>query len=306
MSSRGRFRIDGAFSMMHFSRRVAVAGLLAAGACATAPPAKAARVGPPMWRVQSKTAQVVLFGQFPIPKGVNWLTPEVEHAFAASGEVWFENPDFDPRTAGAAMQKRAALGGPKLGEVMSTAEHARLADVLKRAGRPPDAFDEQLVWQVYLSLSDIADTLSGMDPASMPERVLKPRAKAEGKAIRSEWASMEEIMEFSAGQTPEQQLQLLSKTLDEAETPEMRRADAEAWARGDISAAVAKDEYFRKAYPGLSARLVTFRNERWVPRVQDMLARRVSAFVCVGLGHLVGPDSIQAHLGKAGLKVERI
>jgi uncharacterized protein len=291
--------------MMHFSRRLAVAGLLATAACSTSSP-RVARVGPPMWMVRQGRASVVLFGQFPIPKGVNWLTPEVEQAFAASSEVWFENPEFDPRTAGAAMQKRAALGGPKLGEVIPAADRTRLGDLLTKAGRPPDALNGQLVWQAYLPLSDMVDTMSGMDVASMPERVLKPRAKAEGKTIRSEWASMEEIMAFSAEQTPEQQLQLISRTLDDVETPEQRLANAEAWARGDISAAVAKNEHFINAYPGLSARLVTLRNERWVPRVRDMLARGGSAFVCVGLGHLVGPDSIQAQLEKARLKVERI
>ena len=290
--------------MISVSRRTALAGAVALGACATT--RSSARIGPPLWRAKRGPNEVILFGQFPIPKGIVWQTREVEQAFMRSTEVWFENPDFDPKTAGVAMQKRAALGGPKLGEVISAADRQRLISVLAQANQPPTAFDGMLVWQAYLPLSDIGDRISAMDPASIPERVLKPRAKAEGKAIRSEWASMEEIMEFSAGQTPQQQLQLISKTLDEIESAEVRRSKAEAWARGDISASIAKDAHFRAAYPDLSARLVTLRNERWASRLQSALEKNTSTFVCVGLGHLIGPDSIQARLERTGVRVERI
>jgi uncharacterized protein YbaP (TraB family) len=126
--------------MVSISRRAMAAGLFAAGACATVD-RRPARVGPPMWKVESGAAQVILFGQFPIPKGIDWLMPEIEQAFARSTEVWFENPDFDPKTASAAMQKRAALGGPKLGEAISSADRQRLAAVLTQANQPPTAFD---------------------------------------------------------------------------------------------------------------------------------------------------------------------
>jgi uncharacterized protein YbaP (TraB family) len=252
-------------------------------------------------------ADVFLFGQFPLPKGISWLTPEIERAFAESKDVWFENPDFDPRTAGAAIQKRADLGGPKVVEAVSAEDRKRIGDLLSGHGRPTNMFDdEMLVWQAYIPLTDFIDTIARVDPPSIPERVLRPRAKAEGKAIRSEWASMEEIMEFSSQQTPEQQLQLISKTLDEARPPEQLRAEGEAWARGDISQSAARSERFRAAYPALSERLVTLRNKRWVPRIQQMLARGGSTFVCVGLGHLVGPESIQRQLAQVGLDAQRI
>ena len=113
---------------------------------------------------------------------------------------------------------------------------------------------------------------------------------------------MEEIMEFSSQQTVQQQLQLIRKTLDEVHTPEVTRQRAEAWALGDLSIATATNATFMSAYPDLAARLVTERNRRWVARVDDMLKRNRSTFVCIGLGHLVGETSIQVQLLSAGMK----
>ena len=289
------------------SRRQVMLGLLSVS-CARASRGSATsiRTGPPLWRVNGGASRVFLFGQMPIPKGIDWLKPEIEAAFDESDEVWFENPDFDPSTAGPAIQKRIALGGPKLGATISEPDRQRLGDALQKAGRPPEALDGQLVWESYLAVSDLVDALSGVDPASLPERLLKPRAKASGKTIHSEWSSMEEIMEFSSEHTLEQQLQLIGKTLDEVKSTHEVQRLAEAWASGDISEAEAQDRNFRSRYPELSTRLVSERNREWALRVADMLERNKSTFVCVGLGHLVGPESIQSYVAGRGLKTLRV
>jgi uncharacterized protein YbaP (TraB family) len=286
------------------TRRSAIAALMAVGGCATAPE-EAQLPGPPLWRVEGK-APVFLFGQTPLPKGIQWRTPKIDASFAASQEIWFENPDFDPVSTNAAMQKRRAAGGPTLGELIDEKERARLTAALAKAGMVPDALDKELPSFAYVALSGLNDRISEMDPASIPERVLKPAAKAAGKIIRSEWASMEEIMEFSGGASQAEQMQLVSKTLDELGGPEALRARADAWAQGDISFQAERDAMFRERYPHLSARLVRERNIKWSGFIDDMLARGVTAFCCVGLGHVVGPDAIQAHVATRGHRVVRL
>lgn len=87
--------------MVPMTRRFAVAALFATSACSSLPRATSVRPSPTLWQVTKGASKVTLFGQMPIPQGIDWLTPVVQSAFDASSEVWFENPAFDPVTANA-------------------------------------------------------------------------------------------------------------------------------------------------------------------------------------------------------------
>jgi uncharacterized protein YbaP (TraB family) len=78
---------------------------------------------------------------------------------------------------------------------------------------------------------------------------------------------------------------------------------AGAWARGD-TATLAKvlDEGFAEV-PQLHARLLVGRNRNWVPKLRAMLGSGKTHFVTVGVGHLVGRDSVVAMLRARGYKV---
>lgn len=291
--------------MSAISRRTAITALMmAATACSVPRRDSSPDRRPPMWRATLGTSRLWLFGQIALPGGVHWLTPSVVSAFTGSEEVWFENPQFD-KSADVAIQKRIAQGGPKLRDVISANDRQRLAEALKKAGRAANLFDTLLPWQAYLSVSELVDSLAGFDPLALPERSLREQARSAGKSIRSEWSSIDEIMNFSAQQTLEQQLQLISKTLDDVITPEEARQRANAWASGDISNAAKREEKLRAKYPELRVRVVSERNARWVPRLLEALERNRATFMCVGLGHLLGEDANQNLLRKAGAHVSR-
>jgi uncharacterized protein YbaP (TraB family) len=52
--------------------------------------------------------------------------------------------------------------------------------------------------------------------------------------------------------------------------------------------------------------LLVDRNARWAQWIKQRMARPGTVFVAVGAGHLAGPDSVQAHLAKLGVKAERV
>lgn len=264
-----------------------------------------AAANPPLWTLTRDRSRVTLFGQIALPDGVDWYGSNLQTAFQESEEVWFENPEFDVTTATAAIRDRIALGGPKLGDVMSEADRKRLRHLLRAAGQQEDTFDKLLTWQAYPPISDLIDSINGLKPLNIPERKLRLLAKRHGKRVRSEWSSMAEIMEFSKQQTARQHLDLIRKTLDGRSTRALVRRDALAWAAGDLSAAVAAHERMKSKYPELTTALVSQRNARWIPRIEDMLRTNRSTFVCVGLGHLIGDESIQVLAGNAGLMVKR-
>ena len=56
--------------------------------------------------------------------------------------------------------------------------------------------------------------------------------------------------------------------------------------------------------PRLYRRLVTNRNRAWVATIEGLLKGSEQALIVVGVGHLVGPDSVPAMLRRRGFAVE--
>ena len=55
--------------------------------------------------------------------------------------------------------------------------------------------------------------------------------------------------------------------------------------------------------PQLRTELIVARNRKWIPRLRQMLASDKTHFVTVGVGHLVGRDSLIEMLRAKGYKV---
>ncbi|MCD4750230.1 MAG: TraB/GumN family protein, partial [Thermoanaerobaculales bacterium] len=80
----------------------------------------------------------------------------------------------------------------------------------------------------------------------------------------------------------------------------------DAWKSGDVEvignlltdAFADEDELF--------GRLVTERNEAWLPRVEELLAGDQRALVVVGALHLVGSGGLVTLLQEAGYEVEQL
>jgi uncharacterized protein YbaP (TraB family) len=264
--------------------------------------------GPPLWIATRDAARVFLFGQMPVRADSRWLSRAVQQAFDASSELWTENPDLDT----ASVSQPASPGqrqGPKLSEVASQHDMARLHAVLARAAMAADALDGLPPTAAYPALSELADRAIGADYSAIPERVLKGRARMSGKAVHSEWVSFEEIAHYS-DRLPVQErmqldLELFRRELDDADDASSAAQRLEQWLAGDLVGLEALERHTRATYPLASRVIGAERNQRWVPRIHSIMDRTRSAFVCVGILHLVGPASIQAFLRKSGIEVHR-
>lgn len=65
------------------------------------------------------------------------------------------------------------------------------------------------------------------------------------------------------------------------------------------------DSYMSDEYADFKKDLLTKRNKKWVPAIEE-LAKRGSSFIAVGAGHLPGKDGLIDLLRKAGYKVEAV
>jgi len=77
------------------------------------------------------------------------------------------------------------------------------------------------------------------------------------------------------------------------------------WMAGDAPGIVREAlDPMIKASPGVYRSLVVARNHRWVDAITDRLNGQGEAVMVVGVGHLVGPDSVPALLRARGVSVD--
>jgi uncharacterized protein len=186
----------------------------------------------------------------------------------------------------------------------------RLHAMLVREGLAANALDSTLLADAYPAVSWLQDHALGVDYSVIPERVLRAKAKAAGKSVHSEWASLEDALRFEsdlpADVRRQMDLELFRRALDEAESLSQAKRRLAQWQVGNMAALNAMAERNRRLYPLLDKLIGADRNQAWVARTASIMKRTASAFVCVGIGHLLGPASIQSYLVRTGVSVRRI
>ena len=65
-------------------------------------------------------------------------------------------------------------------------------------------------------------------------------------------------------------------------------------------------DYMRKEFPKLYKRLITDRNRDWVPHLETLIDSGKRTLVIVGVGHLVGEESVISLLKSRGYKIKKM
>ena len=266
---------------------------------------------PALWKLADADTTIYLFGTIHIlPAGTNWMDPAIKRAVDGAQSLTIETVlDQDPsKVATILMTTGTAKGLPPLVERVPAAKRAQLAALVKSSGFPPQMLDGMKSWAAAIMLTGAALSQIGVDAAASPgvEPQLTALFRAAGKPVDGLETPEQQLGFFN--QLPESaQRAFLVATLD---NPEKARAEFRemiaAWGRGDpeaIQRAFDKDPEFT---PALRDLLIRQRDRNWADALAKRLDQPGTAFVAVGAGHLVGPDSVQAMLAKKGLKVERV
>lgn len=100
---------------------------------------------------------------------------------------------------------------------------------------------------------------------------------------------------------PKDQAHLLEQSMDDLQTLDADLKDVlSAWRRGDATrlAGLLSTEY--DAFPALYRSLVTDRNQRWLPQIEQLLKGNENVMVVVGSLHLVGKGGLLELLHRDG------
>ena len=282
-------------------RAFAAAGLAVAVLCGEA------RADPAMWRVTGAKGAAILFGSIHLlPAKLEWRDEALSNALTNATELWFEIPLGDEADARAARLLQAKGRLPR-GDTLS----AHLSpDLLRRLdidaaalGLDPSALETMRCWLADATLSIAADMKSGADTSGGVERRIDGWTPLSAKRRALETAA-DQVGVLADGATDEQ-IAMLSVTLDEIEAPDRYPVLVTAWLAGDLA-----DPSNREALDPLAAAsprayraLITDRNRRWAQEIEHRLKRGGRIVVVVGIGHLIGPESVPALLKAAGLTV---
>lgn len=281
--------------------------ILCLGLCAAA---QAEPPTPLLWKAQSDAGTVYLLGSFHLLTAEDYpLAPSVEAAYADAEALLFEvDPAVmtSPATA-ATMQSMARFSdGKTLREVISDETEAKLAKFLgsEAAVAASDPFEP---WYLGMNLAVMAMVNAGLDPSRGVDQHFMQRAKSDGKPATGLETIEEQLGALDGAPLSEQEV-MLNEAL--VPLPEIRKDIEEMhaiWRAGDAAGIErVTDEQMAEKTPRMFEMLNRDRNQRWLPKVEALLASEDDHLVIVGALHLVGEDGLVHQLGKRGIVVERI
>ncbi len=267
-----------------------------------------AAAAPPIWHVHGAHAEITLFGSVHLLSAeTSWRTPAFDADLAKADEVWFEIP-FDPASQAAANQAVLKSGllpnDQTLSSLLTPQDRTALTHLEALEGLNPAAVERMRPWLADVQLSVVYFEKRGADASLGVEEQISHSLPP--KTERGAFETAAQQIGFFADMPVKDQVDSLHETLNEIEKdPGAFDRLASAWARGDVRVISHEAvEKLKEETPGAYQTLVVDRNRRWVERIEQLLHGGKRIFIVVGVGHLVGPDSVPALLRARGIKVE--
>ena len=286
---------------------------IAFGALIVLTAASPTRADPPIWHVRGAKAHVTLFGSVHLLSAdTHWLTPALAQDLAEADDIWFEIPIDAAGQAEAgrlALQQGLLPAGETLSATVGPTVWAKLERTAAALHVPAQTFQRLKPWLAELTLSVLDFQGQGARSDLGVEQQLAKAAPPQTR--RDAFETVAEQISFFADASMAEQIESLNETLDEiGDDPDEFKRLAADWARGDVHAIVAEAlGPMQREAPDVYKRLLVDRNKRFVQRIEAMLRRAdgqraVHILIVVGVGHLVGPDSVPALLRKDGFAVQ--
>jgi uncharacterized protein len=273
-------------------------------------PVPSALAASPVWAIRGAHNTVYLGGSIHLLPAKDAALPSAfNRAYADSAKLVMELDlaKIDPVAAGGWMLEHGALPpGTTLRAVLGEERYTRVIAAATELGLSAEVLDAQAPWVVGLELADLEYVRLGLDPQQGVEEQLVQRAQTDGKPT----AGLETLDEELGGLEalpPQDQLRLIDQTISDLEdSPAELQQLLSAWRSGDATrlAALLSREY--RSFPALYRPLVSARNERWLPQIEQLLRGQDNCLVVVGSLHLVGEGGLLELLRKDGFTATQL
>jgi uncharacterized protein len=269
-----------------------------------------AHAASPVWAVRGTHNIVYLAGSIHmLPADDAALPAGFARAYADSTRLVMELDlgKFDPMEALAWMMDHGTLpAGTTLRGVLGERRYGRVSAAAATFGMPMAGLDSLAPWVVGIQITDLAYEHEGFDPEQGVEEQLVRRAQADHKPTAGLETLPEELGSLSSLSSADQ-VRMLDQTIDDLKDlkSEMHGVTS-AWRSGDAArlAALLSTEY--ATFPALYKPLVTDRNRRWMPQMEELLRANDNSLVVVGALHLVGTGGLLELLRGKGYTITQL
>jgi uncharacterized protein YbaP (TraB family) len=281
----------------------ALALLLPAGCSGPAP----IEARPALWRVSDGDTTIWLLGTIHVlPANVHWQTPAIRDAIDHADALVMELPDDPAGTTRTFRQAAAGNGLPPIVDRIAPGRRVALTAALKAGGVDDSEVNTLKTWAAAFIIAGAPNGTRGILRENGVESILAAAFAAQHRpsggleTAAAQFATFDRLPEAA-------QRVLLDRAIDSAAGGSADyQATLAAWAAGDEHRIAATIDPAFRAAPEIAAQVVKARNTNWAGKITARMAKPGRVLVAVGVGHLVGPDSLPAMLRARGLKVERV
>lgn len=256
--------------------------------------------GPKFWRAgRGKDSSVFLLGAAEA-KDHSWFTPQIEHAFAASAELWLETP-LDPWPPDL-LQELGHNPERTFFDSLEPSVRERTKTYVNELGIDPKSIEYMRPWYAYYRINSAFWKQRTRPPGmESPEAVLRGMAIQTGKTIQHEFQTGAALLRYFAAMPEVEQSQYIEMLLDFFDDEKLGLNEAYfGWVRGAPSTRAL--DRMRTKTPELYKFLQADRNVWWARRIDQMLATSGTRFVLLGMNHVLGPHGVPKELERSGVE----
>lgn len=263
-----------------------------------------------LWNVRSEKHSIYILGSIHFLKKDSYpLKKSIEQAFDAVSKLVFEI-DLESATPEKTQRVTLANGLYRDGTTLQQNVDKETYDLTERRalelGIDPRALSPLKPWLAALTLTTRKLQKLGFDPSYGVDRYFAERAKRNGKSTGG-LESLEFQIGLLDGLSRRDQEMMLRETLRELERLDQGVEQiVQFWQKGEVGLL---EEWLlagMREFPAVHEKMIVERNRRWLPQMEQLIARGGNAMVVVGAAHLVGREGVIELLKQRGYTVEQL
>ena len=263
-----------------------------------------------VWKLDADNSSFYLAGSCHVLRKSDYPLPEeFESAYNDVDQVVFET-DIDALMSQEVqlllMSKGMYTEGDTLEKKLSKESYASLVKYCNDRSMSIELFQNFKPWMVTMTLLVLELEKNGITSADGLDMYFHNKAKKDGKqtgGLEDVYKHVELVSSFDE----EFDESIIESFIQEAgELQVVIDGLIKSWMTGDEAGI---DEFLavnmRKEFPKLYEKLLTDRNRNWIPRLEALMNSGKRTLVIVGVGHLVGEESVISLLKSRGYKIKK-
>jgi len=169
---------------------------------------------------------------------------------------------------------------------------------------PESKFSRYRAWLLALMLD--SPGVGGFSQDLGVDEFITNRARANGKQIVGLESASEHNAVFAGLSEKQSEALLLVQFIPAGNTATGSDQLMSAWRRGDVEALARSTHAAYADFPAFGNRILSERNRRWAPKLDNFLKSGQTYFVVVGAAHLGGSDGLLALMRARNCKLEQL